>query len=51
MFALFRLGYTVFLLSPRLSNNAYESLLEEAHCTILVTSNASSQAVDHIEQK
>ena len=51
MFALVRLGYTVLLLSPRLSTNAYESLLEEAHCTILVTSNASSQAVGHVKQK
>ena len=51
MFALGRLGYTVFLLSPRLSTNAYESLLEEAHCTILVMSNASSLAADHIKQK
>ena len=51
MFALGRLGYTVFLLSPRLSTNAYESLLEEAQCTILVISNAASLAVDHIKQK
>ena len=51
MFALVRLGYTVFLLSPRLSINAYESLLEEAHCTILVTSNTSSQAIGHIKQR
>ena len=51
MFALGRLGYTVFLLSPRLSTNAYESLLEEARCTILAISNASSLVVDHIKQK
>ena len=51
MFALSRLGYTVFLLSPRLSTTAYESLLEEAHCDILVFSNASSLAVEHIERK
>ena len=51
MFALGRLGYTVFLLSPRLSTNAYESLLEEARCTILAISNASSLVIDHIKQK
>ena len=51
MFALGRLGYTVFLLSPRLSTTAYESLLEEARCDILVFSNASSLAVKRIERK
>lgn len=51
MFALSRLGYTVLILSPRLSAHAHESLLEKTGCNTLVNSTSLYSAIDHIREK
>ena len=51
MLALSRLGYAVLILSPRLAIAAYESLLEETECSLLVYSGQLEAVVGEIKQR
>ena len=51
MLALSRLGYAVLILSPRLAIAAYESLLDETECSILVCSGQLNAVVDEIKRR
>ncbi len=51
MHAFLRLGYTTFLLSPRLSVDAYASLLEKTNCNVLVYPQAQASIVSEIESR
>lgn len=51
MLALSRLGYAVLILSPRLAIAAYESLLEETECSLLVYSSQMDSVVDEIKKR
>ncbi len=51
MLALSRLGYAVLILSPRLAIAAYESLLEETECNLLVYASQMDSVVDEIGKR
>lgn len=51
MHALSRLGYTVFLLSSRLSVDAYDSLLDKTGCKVMVYSEAQESVISEVTSR